>query len=330
MSFHEKEDIDRSDKQDGPAYDGPAGMQPEGEIESNWDTIIDNFDKMDLKEELLRGIYAYGFEKPSAIQQRGIMPVIAKKDTIAQAQSGTGKTATFSIGILESIDHNSNETQALILSPTRELAQQIAKVVLTLGYYMNTEVHACIGGKRISDDIRILDQGVQVISGTPGRVYDMIRRQNLRTRNLKMLILDEADEMLGKGFKEQIYDIYRYLPPATQVVLVSATLPREVLEMTQKFMTDPVQILVKRDELTLEGIKQFFVAVEKEEWKFDTLCDLYDTLMITQAVIFCNTRRKVEWLANKMTEANFTVLSMHGEMTQEEREEIMNSFVSCQ
>jgi len=128
------------------------------------------------------------------------------------------------------------------------------------------------------------------------------------------------------GFKEQIYDVYRYLPPATQVVLTSATLPNEVLEMTTKFMTDPVRILVKRDELTLEGIKQFFVAVEKEEWKFDTLCDLYDTLTITQAVIFCNTRRKVGWLGGKMREANFTVAAMHGEMPQKERDSVMDEF----
>ena len=121
----------------------------------------------------------------------------------------------------------------------------------------------------------------------------MIRRRTLRTRGIKMLVLDEADEMLNKGFKEQIYDVYRYLPPSTQVALISATLPHEILEMTSKFMTDPIRILVKRDELTLEGIKQFFVAVEREEWKFDTLCDLYDTLTITQAVIFCNTKRKV-------------------------------------
>ena len=154
----------------------------------------------------------------------------------------------------------------------------------------------------------------------------MISRRSLRVRNVKMLVLDEADEMMNKGFKEQIYDIYRFLPPATQVVLVSATLTNEVLAMTKKFMNDPVRILVKRDEITLEGIKQFFVAVEKEEWKFDTLCDLYDTLTITQAVIFCNTREKVQWLANKMRKANFTVAAMHGEMPQKERDEIMQSF----
>jgi len=154
----------------------------------------------------------------------------------------------------------------------------------------------------------------------------MISRRSLRTRNIKMLVLDEADEMLGRGFKEQIYDVYRYLPPATQVVLVSATLTPDVLNMTKKFMTDPIQILVKRDELTLEGIKQFFVAVEKEEWKFDTLCDLYDTLTITQAVIFCNTRRKVDWLTDKMRAREFTVSSTHGDIGQKERDVILNEF----
>ena len=141
-----------------------------------------------------------------------------------------------------------------------------------------------------------------------------------------MFILDEADEMLNKGFKEQIYDVYRYLPPTSQVCLVSATLPHDVLELTTKFMTDPVRVLVKRDELTLDGIKQFFVAVEREEWKFDTLCDLYDTLTITQAVIFCNTKRKVDWLTEKMRESNFTVSSIHGDMPQQERNAIMDEF----
>ena len=221
------------------------------------------------------------------------MPIVKGRDVIAQAQSGTGKTATFSIGILQNIDTAIRETQALILSPTRELATQIKSVVLALGDYMNVQCHACIGGTSLGEDIKKLEYGQHVVSGTPGRVFDMIKRRHLRTRHIKMLVLDEADEMLSQGFKEQIYDVYRHLPPNTQVVLVSATLPHEVLELTTKFMTDPVRILVKRDELTLEGIKQFFVAVEREEWKFDTLCDLYDTLTITQAVIFCNTRRKV-------------------------------------
>ncbi|OTF82660.1 DEAD box ATP-dependent RNA helicase I-like protein, partial [Euroglyphus maynei] len=288
--------------------------------------VIGTFDSMNLNEDLLRGIYSYGFEKPSAIQQRAIRPIIKGRDVIAQAQSGTGKTATFSIGVLQSIDIQTRETQALILSPTRELALQIQKVILALGEFMNVQCHACIGGRTLGEDIRKLDYGQHVVAGTPGRVFDMIRRRNLRTRSIKLLVLDEADEMLNKGFKEQIYDVYRFLPPYTQVVLLSATLPHEILEITSKFMTDPIRILVKRDELTLEGIKQFFVAVEHEEWKFDTLCDLYDTLTITQAVIFCSTKRKVDWLTEKMKEANFTVSSMHGDMPQKERDSIMKEF----
>ncbi|KAF8913756.1 DEAD-domain-containing protein [Gymnopilus junonius] len=288
--------------------------------------VVSTFDELGLKEPILRGIYAYNFEKPSAIQQRAILPITQGRDVIAQAQSGTGKTATFSISILQSIDVTVRETQALVLSPTRELATQIQSVILALGDYMNVQCHACIGGTSIGEDIRKLEYGQHVVSGTPGRVFDMIRRRSLRTRNIKMLVLDEADELLNKGFKDQIYDVYRYLPPATQVVLLSATLPYDVLEMTTKFMTDPIRILVKRDELTLEGIKQFFVAVEKEDWKFDTLCDLYDTLTITQAVIFCNTRRKVDWLTEKMRASNFTVSSMHGEMAQKERDAIMAEF----
>ncbi|VVC24062.1 RNA helicase, DEAD-box type, Q motif,Helicase, C-terminal,ATP-dependent RNA helicase DEAD-box, conserved, partial [Cinara cedri] len=288
--------------------------------------ILSTFDNMHLREDLVRGIYSYGFERPSAIQQRAIKPMIKGRDVIAQAQSGTGKTATFSIAMLQSIDTQLRDTQVLCLSPTRELAVQIQKVVLALGDYLNIQCHACIGGTNLGEDLRKLDFGQHIVSGTPGRVFDMIRRKTLRTRNIKTLVLDEADEMLNKGFKKQIYDVYRFLPPATQVILISATLPHEILEMTNKFMTDPIRILVKRDELTLEGIKQFFVAVEREEWKFDTLCDLYDTLTITQAVIFCSTKRKVNWLTEKMRECNFTVSSMHGDMPQKERDAIMKEF----
>lgn len=290
--------------------------------------VVNSFEELGLRDDLLRGIYAYGFEKPSAIQQRAILPVINGRDVIAQSQSGTGKTATFSMGVLQRIDPNLREAQALILSPTRELAIQTQKVILALGDFMSVQAHACIGGKKISEDIRKLEQGVHIVSGTPGRVFDMIKRKSLRTNHIKMLVLDESDEMLAQGFKEQIYHIYRHLPPGTQVVIVSATLPAEVLDMTKKFMTQPVEILVKRDEITLEGIKQFFIAVEKEDWKFETLCDLYDTLTITQAVIFCNERHKAEWLTTKMRENNFTVVCMHGKMPQGERDAIMDDFRS--
>ena len=292
------------------------------------DEVVTSFDDMHLKDELLRGVYAYGFEKPSAIQQRGIMPILADHDTIAQAQSGTGKTATFSISVLQQIDLKLKKTQALILAPTRELAQQIQKVVRALGDFLNVTSHACVGGTLVRDDIRILRDGVQVVVGTPGRVYDMIKRQELSLTNVKIFVLDEADEMLSRGFKDQIYDVFQHLPAKVQVCLFSATMPEEILEISQRFMRNPVRILVKRDELTLEGIKQFYIAVEREDWKLETLCDLYETLTITQAIIYCNTRRKVDWLTDKMSQRDFTVSSMHGDMTGPERELIMKEFRS--
>ncbi|KAI7879077.1 ATP-dependent RNA helicase eIF4A [Lichtheimia hyalospora FSU 10163] len=299
------------------------------EIESNWEEVVDNFDNMNLKTELLRGVYAYGFERPSAIQQRAIMPVIKGHDVIAQAQSGTGKTATFSISILQSIDTSKKEVQALILAPTRELALQIQKVVLALGDFMGVECLACIGGTNIREDIARFQEGCHIVVGTPGRVFDMIHnRRAINPASIKMFVLDEADEMLSRGFKDQIYDVFQLLPGSTQVVLLSATMPSDVLEVTTKFMREPVRILVKRDELTLEGIKQFYIAVDKEEWKLDTLCDLYETVTITQAVIFCNTRRKVDWLTDKLHAREFTVSAMHGDMDQEQRDVIMKEFRS--
>ncbi|KAL2930157.1 Eukaryotic initiation factor 4A-III-like protein [Bienertia sinuspersici] len=247
---------------------------------------INSFDRMGIKDDLLRGIYAYGFEKPSAIQQRAVMPIIQGRDVIAQAQSGTGKTSMISLAVCQMVDTSTREVQALIVSPTRELASQTEKVIMAIGLHMNIQAHACIGGKSVGEDIRKLEHGVHVVSGTPGRVCDMIKRRTLRTRNIKLLILDESDEMLSRGFKDQIYDVYRYLPPELQVVLISATLPNEILEITNKFMTDPVKILVKRDELTLE----------------------------------------VDWLTEKMRNNNFTVSSMHGDMPQKERDAIMKEF----
>ena len=216
----------------------------------------------------------------------------------------------------------------MFLAPTRELAQQIQKVVVAIGDFMSIECHACIGGTNVREDMKALQEGPQVVVGTPGRVNDMIQRRMLKTEHVKLFVLDEADEMLSRGFTEQIYDIFQYLPQSTQVVLLSATMPQDVLEVTTKFMRDPIRILVKKQELTLEGIKQFYIAVEKEEWKLDTLSDLYETVTITQAVIFCNTRRKVDWLTDKLTARDFTVSAMHGDMEQTQRDVIMKEFRS--
>lgn len=298
------------------------------EIETNYNEVYQSFDQMKLKDELLRGIYGYGFDTPSAIQQRAIVPITTEKDVIAQAQSGTGKTATFAIGILQKIDPSVKDCQALILAPTRELAQQIRSVVMAIGTHLNVNCQSFVGGTGVREDVSRLEGGVQIIVGTPGRVYDLIQRGILRTDRLRMFALDEADEMLSKGFKEQIYEIFQCLPKDIQVILISATMPPEVLEVSQNFMRDPIRILVKRDELTLEGIKQFYVDVGRDQFKFETLCDLYNSLSITQAVIFCNTRKTVDDLTKRMTERDFTVSSMHGEMTQGEREGIMKAFRS--
>ena len=187
---------------------------------------------------------------------------------------GTGKTATFAIGTLGKLDANLRECQTLILAPTRELAAQIQKVVMALGDYMQIEVHACFGGTNSRENVRLLQAGVHIVVGTPGRVYDMINRKALKLNSLQQLFMDEADEMLSVGFKDQIYDIFKFIPETTQICLFSATMPLEVMDITTKFMRDPVRILVKKDELTLQGIKQFYIAIDKEEWKLGTLCDL--------------------------------------------------------
>ncbi|KAG0679821.1 translation initiation factor eIF4A [Pichia californica] len=299
---------------------------PEGTIESNYDEVATTFDQMNLKPEISRGIFGLGFEAPSAIQQRAILPIVSGRDVLAQAQSGTGKTATFSISALQRIDEKEKKTQALIMAPTRELALQIQRVVVSLALHMDVTVHACIGGKSVGEDIEALKNGAQIVVGTPGRVFDMIERGYFKTKDVKMFIMDEADEMLSAGFKEQIYKVFQYLPETTQAVLLSATMPKDVLDVTTKFMRDPVRILVKKDELTLEGIKQFYVNVEKDEYKLMCLIDLYDSISVTQAVIFCNTRRRVEMLTEELTKQKFTVSSIHSDMSQQDRDKIMAEF----
>lgn len=285
-----------------------------------------SFDSMNLSQNTLRGIYAYGFEKPSAIQQRAIVPMVNGNDVLAQSQSGTGKTAAFILGSFERIDTSLKLPQVLILSPTRELADQTATVAKEITTYNDITINCCIGGTRMYDAIKTLNNGMNVIVGTPGRVYDMIKRKVIQTKELKCVVIDEADEMLSIGFKEQLYNIFQYIPKETQVCLFSATLPRDALVLSKNIMKNPVNILVKREELTLEGIKQFYVGIDNESWKLDTLCDLYSSISITQAIIYCNSRRKVEWLQEKLNERDFTVSYIHSEMKSEDRKNTMMSF----
>ena len=293
----------------------------------NYDDIeVNSFEDLNLKENLLRGIYGYGYEKPSVIQQKAILPVIDGHDVIAQAQSGTGKTATFSIGMLQNIDETQDEIQALILAHTRELALQILTVIKNISSYMNLRYNLCVGGTLIRDNIDELLKNPHIIIGTPGRVLDMINKKALNTRNLKILIIDEADEMLSKIFSNQIYDIFRFLPNSIQVGLFSATMTEEFFKLSKCFMRDPVKILVKNEELTLEGIKQFYINVDKNEYKFDTLCDIYEACSISQTIIYANSKRSVDEISRRLNDNNFSIASIHGEMSQDERNKIMEEF----
>jgi translation initiation factor 4A len=303
-------------------------VEKEFEIEEYLDSFekFESFDDMGLKDELLRGIYSYGYERPSAIQQKAIVPTTSGRDIIGQAQSGTGKTATFTIGVLQRLDLTKLTCQALILAPTRELATQISTVVSAIGDHLNVKAYACVGGTRITTDLEALEKGVHVVIGTPGRVLDLLQRKALDPRNITTLVLDEADEMLSRGFKDQIYDIYAYLPQECQICLFSATMPNEALEITKNFMKKPLRILVKQEDLTLEGIRQFYINCERENWKLDTLCDLYDTLNIAQAVIFCNSKKRVMWLKDQLSSRDFPVSATHGEMQPNDRKEILSEF----
>lgn len=287
---------------------------------------IESFDDMGLKETILRGIYTYGFEKPSSIQQRAIKPIITGRDIIAQAQSGTGKTATFVIGSLQKLDESKKTLQILILAPTRELAIQINNVVKSLSEYMKVTNHLLIGGKSVRDDIDILNKGVQIIIGTPGRVFDMMKRNILNVDNLKMFVLDEADEMLSRGFQEQIYDIIQFIPKKTQIGIFSATMSDNTYNLSRNFMNNPIEILVKNEQLTLEGIRQFYVNIDNDYQKFDVLVDIYKNLTVSQTIIYSNTKKRLLWLNDKLNEINFTCGMIHSDLTQEERNGVLNDF----
>lgn len=289
--------------------------------------IYESFDDMGLEENILRGIYSYGFERPSAIQKRAIVPIIKGNDIIAQAQSGTGKTATFSIGLLHKIDPKLETPQALIIADTRELAQQIKKVISSLAEYTDIGIKICIGGMRsqipYTKDNPIKEQ---VIVGTPGRIYDYLEKGIIPADNLNIVVIDEADKMLSKEFLKQIQSIFNFIPRSSQIGLFSATLPEPILELTSEFMVDPIKILVKTDELTLDGIKQYYILLNKEEAKFDAICDLYKTIAVTQCMIYCNSKKKVRELSEQLIDNGFTVSCIHGDMTQEERNKVMQDF----
>jgi superfamily II DNA/RNA helicase len=290
---------------------------------------FNGWDELNCNSNLLRGIYGFGFEKPSIIQQKAILPIILKRDVIAQSQSGTGKTGCFCVATLQLINLNENATQAVILAPTRELSQQIKSVLDNLGIYMKgLKTQLLIGGSSVNADVSLLSEENKphVVIGCPGRVYDMINRRRLSIKNIRVIVLDEADEMLSKGFKDQVYNIFSYLPNDSQIVLFSATMPKELNEITLSFMRDPYEILIQPEKLSLDGIKQYYVALENENDKYDTLADIFGIVNTNHTIIYCNNVSTVSRLYEYMTREGFPVCQIHSNMSYPERKQNLSDF----
>jgi superfamily II DNA/RNA helicase len=304
---------------------------PDSKEENSFNSLylINKWDDLeDIDSDILRGIYSYGYEGPSPIQSKGILPILKGHDVIAQAQSGTGKTATFCIGVLGRINTQQDAVQAIILSPTHELTTQTATVIRGLGAMMKgLKIQTIMGGSSIDHDIEAMRySSPHIIVGCPGRTFDMIRRKHISTSHLKVIVLDEADEMFCASFKEQMYSIFQYLDNKVQVVLFSATLPPNIFEITNKIMNNPYKIRVDAEKLTLEGIKQYYIAIEDDEQKYATIKELYQVLSLSQCIIYCNSRRRVADLWEAMKQDNFPVTCIHSGMEKNERDQNFTDF----
>jgi len=299
----------------------------ENENENRFESWED--EKLDINIKLLRGIYANGFETPSPIQKKALIPIIKGGDIIAQAQSGTGKTGAFVIGSLEIIEEKLKKTQVIIVSPTRELSRQTYEVTKAISQFSEITAQLLIGGTSTDDDKEQLTNNIpHIVIGCPGRIFDMMRRKYLKTDKIKFLVLDEADEMLSSGFKDQIYKIFQFMNNDVQVGLFSATMPDELSMLTSKFMRNPKKILEKKEMLTLQGIAQFYIALDNDEHKYATLKDLFSTLTISQAIIYCNSIKRVNDLYEAMIHDNFPVTRTHSGLEESERKKVFDEFKS--
>lgn len=283
-----------------------------------------NFENLKLRENLIKGVYIYGFKKPSKIQEKGITALNTGKDCIIQSQSGTGKTATYLLGILNRLEEN-DKCQGIIITPTRELAEQVYKVAIEICKFTSFNVELCTGGTSINKNRYNLKKANLVI-GTLGRINHMISENRINLYNIKLVALDEADDILDDGVSKELNTILEKVPTGTQICLISATLSTNVFNLSKKIMHEPLKILIKKNEIPVELIKQFYIDVEIEDLKFEVLLDLYNLISTSQAIIFCNTIRKVEWLSQNLKDKNFSITSIHGKMTSNERTDIVKEF----
>ena len=284
------------------------------------------FDELDVNPQILRGIREMGFEEATPIQSQAIPVVLSGVDVIGQAQTGTGKTAAFGIPILQKVDPMLRKTQVLILSPTRELAIQVADEIRKLAKYMHgVKVLPVYGGQDISRQIKALKGGVQIIISTPGRLMDHLRRKTIRPDHVHTIVLDEADEMLNMGFREDIETVLEYVPQEHQTVLFSATMPKPILDITRKYQHDAVTIKVVKKELTVANIDQYYYDVKRRD-KVEVLCRLLDYHNPKLSLVFCNTKKMVDELAGELTGRGYSAEGLHGDMKQSQRDRVMQNF----
>lgn len=289
---------------------------------------IKTWDDLNVKPDVLRSIYSCGFETPSDIQKKAIKPIQDGVDVIAQAQSGTGKTGAFTIGALHHLDASKQTTQIIVLAPTHELVSQIYSVFCSMTAFVEgVVIRTMVGGTSVSDDMMDLRTNVpHIVVGCTGRVFDMIKRRAISTRDVKICILDEADEMLSIGFKDQIYNIFQQLPSNIQIALFSATMPPSIIQLTTKFMRDPVKITMQPQELNLDGIKQYYIAMHSDFDKIECLKDLFSRLTISQTIIYANDVKRVKDLYEVMSKEDFSVCCIHRDMTKQERSDVITKF----
>jgi ATP-dependent RNA helicase DeaD len=273
----------------------------------------------------MKAVDELGFTELFPIQAQAIIPLLEGKDVIGQAQTGTGKTAAFGIPMIERLDAQSKLVQALVLTPTRELAVQVADHIAKFGKYAGFKVLPVYGGEPVQKQISALQRGVQIVVGTPGRVIDLMERQTLNLSHVRILVLDEADRMLDMGFIEDIDYILRKLPTNRQTSLFSATIDNTVMSVCNRYMRNPEQILVSKDEIALTQINQYYVVVNPAN-KFETLCNILEENHIGRAIVFCRTRGDTSRIADKLRERNYDAKALHAGFTQAQRDFVTNTF----
>ena len=286
---------------------------------------VQNFNDLPLSKDVLKGIKALGFEKPSPIQAQSILPLLEGRDVIGQAQTGTGKTAAFGIPMAESIDLEDSRVQGLVLAPTRELAIQIAEHISRIGRYSGIKVCPIYGGEKINRQIKQLERGVHIVVGTPGRIIDHLNRGTLKLRAVHMVVIDEADRMLDMGFINDINRILDKVPKHMQTSLFSATMDRNVWKICNKYMNKPEKILVSKDEITLEQIEQRYVRVDHNS-RYPILRELIREQRIEKAIIFTKTKRGAYGLAKKLKKNGYNANALHGDLSQAERDRVTLGF----